>query len=103
MPKDAKKRLLTPQSGKVIEGFEYTWKTDDGTKMTVRVHGPDASAPEGSNAAKGWIVRVKKGKKYLDSISGEFQPPGISRPDSEFYNEELINSTHIPIQTQKNR
>ncbi|OJG84394.1 hypothetical protein RV15_GL003096 [Enterococcus silesiacus] len=101
IPKDANKRVLTPQPGKVTEGFEYTWKASDGTKMTVRVHGQDASAPVGSNAANGWIVRVQQGKKYLDPISGEFQPPGISRPNSEFYNEELINSTHIPIQTPK--
>ncbi|MBC1519024.1 hypothetical protein HB877_08765 [Listeria welshimeri] len=101
IPKDANKRVLTPQPGKVTEGFEYTWKASDGTKMTVRVHGPDASAPAGSNAANGWIVRVQKGKKYLDPVSGEFQPPGISRPNSEFYNEDLINSTHIPIQPPK--
>ncbi|MBC1573434.1 hypothetical protein HCJ57_11155 [Listeria booriae] len=101
IPKDANKRLLTPQPGKVTEGFEYTWKSSDGTKMTVRVHGPDPSAPVGSNAANGWVVRVQQGKKYLDPISGDFQPPGISRPNSEFYSEELINSTHIPIQTPK--
>lgn len=101
IPKDANKRVLTPQPGKVTEGFEYTWKASDGTKMTVRVHGPDASAPAGSNSANGWIVRVQKGKKYLDPVSGEFQPPGISRPNSEFYNEDLINSTHIPIQPPK--
>ncbi|WP_185424863.1 polymorphic toxin type 30 domain-containing protein [Paenilisteria weihenstephanensis] len=101
IPKDAHKRLLTPQTGKVTEGFEYTWKTQEGTKMTVRVHGPDPSALAGSNAANGWIVRVQQGKKYLDPVSGEFQPPGISRPSSEFYNEEIINSTHISIQTPK--
>lgn len=101
IPKDANKRELTPQPGKVTEGFEYTWKLSDGTKMTVRVHGPDASAPVGSNAANGWVVRVQQGKKYLDPVSGDFQPPGISRPNSEFYSEELINSTHIPIQTPK--
>lgn len=101
IPKDANKRVLTPQPGKVTEGFEYTWKASDGTKMTVRVHGPDASAPSGSNAANGWIARVQKGKKYLDPVSGEFQPSGISRPNSEFYNEGIINSTHIPIQPPK--
>ncbi|MBC6316528.1 hypothetical protein HCJ54_12795 [Listeria grandensis] len=98
IPKDANKRILTPQVGKVTEGFEYTWKTAEGTKMTVRVHGPDPSAPAGSNAANGWIARVQQGKKYLDPISGNFQPPGISKPSSEFYDEGLINSTHIPMQ-----
>lgn len=83
------------------ERFEYTWKASDGTKMTVRVHGPDASAPAGSNAAKGWIVRVQQGKKYLDPISGDFQPRGITNPNSPHYSEELANSTHIPIQSPK--
>lgn len=45
IPIDANKRVLTPQTGKVTEGFEYTWKSSEGTKMTVRVHGPDALAP----------------------------------------------------------
>ncbi|MCA6774123.1 MULTISPECIES: polymorphic toxin type 30 domain-containing protein [Enterococcus] len=44
---------------------------------------------------------MNKGKKNLDPISGNFQPPGISRPTSKFYNEDLINSTHIPIETPK--
>lgn len=67
--------------------------------MRVRIHGIDSSAPVGSNAANGWIVRVQEGKKYLDPDTGQFQPPGISNQDSPFYNLDLANRTHIPIQT----
>ena len=37
----------------------------------LRIHGIDASAPAGSNAANGWVVRVQQGKKYLSPISME--------------------------------
>ena len=67
----------------------------------LRIQGIDASAPEGNNAANGWVVRVKKKKKYLSPISMEFQPPGITKIDSPYYSEELANSTHIPIQSPK--
>lgn len=101
IPRDAKKRILTPQPGKVTDGFEYTWYNSTGKKMTVRVHGPDPSAPSGSNAANGWIVRVQEGKKFLDPISGQYQPRGITNEASPHYSPTLGNSTHIPIQTPK--
>ncbi|WP_081418776.1 polymorphic toxin type 30 domain-containing protein [Paenibacillus sp. Leaf72] len=100
IPTDAKRRELFPIEGKVMEGFEYKW-VEDGQTIRVRVHGPDSSPdiPAGSNAANGWIVRIQKGKKYFDPVTGEYQPPGISNPASEFYNEDLINRTHIPIKS----
>lgn len=55
----------------------------------LRIHGIDASAPAGSNAANGWVVRVQQGKKYLSPISMEFQPPGITKIDSPYYSEEI--------------
>lgn len=101
IPKDATKRILKPQAGKVTEGFEYKWIADDGATMRVRVHGPDPSAPAGSYASENWIVRVQKGKKFFDFVSGEFQPPGIVKPNSPNYSESAANNTHIPIQTPK--
>lgn len=91
-------RVLKPVAGKVETGVEFSWKVGDKT-MRVRIHDVDLSAPAGSNAANGWIVRVQEGKKYLDPDTGIFQPPGISNPDSPFYDPGLGNSTHIPIQT----
>ncbi|WP_322925072.1 polymorphic toxin type 30 domain-containing protein [Paenibacillus campi] len=98
IPQMATRRELTPIEGKVTEGFEYKWVQEEKT-MRIRVHGPDASAPEGSNAANGWIVRIQEGKKYYDPVTGEFQPPGISNIDSPYYDEDVANRTHIPIQT----
>ena len=100
IPEDAVRRELVPEVGKVTEGFEYKWM-QDGKTFRVRIHGIDASAPAGSNAANGWVVRVQQGKKYLSPISMEFQPPGITKIDSPYYSEELANSTHIPIQSPK--
>ena len=97
IPPDARQRILSPQPGKVTEGVDFTWTNSDGVKMTVRIHGLDPSAPAGSNSANGWIVRVQQGKRYLDPVSGELQPRGISNPLSEHFNENIINNTHIPI------
>lgn len=76
------------------EGFEYKF-VENGETIRVRVHGSDQSAPIRTNAYDNWVVRVQKGKKYMDS-SGTFHPPGISNPNSEFYDEILIDDTHIP-------
>ena len=95
IPKNATKRELRPIAGKVSEGFEYKW-VQDGKTWRVRVHGPDASAPLGTNASEGWGVRIQQGKKYMDS-NGVFHSDGISNPNSPYFNEELINDTHIPI------
>lgn len=100
IPKDAQMRVLKPVAGKVETGVEFSWKAGDKT-MRVRIHDIDLSAPAGSNAANGWVVRVQEGKKYLDPDTGIFQPPGISNPDSPFYDPNLGNSTHIPIQTPR--
>ncbi len=100
IPKEANMRVLQPVEGKVQRGVEFSWKVN-GKTMRVRIHDIDLSAPSGSNAANGWIVRVQEGKKYLDPDSGIFQPPGISNPDSPFYDSQLGNSTHIPIETPR--
>lgn len=100
IPKDATRRELTPQIGKVTEGFEYKW-VQDGKTYRVRIHGIDESAPAGSNAANGWVVRVQKGKRYLDPVTMEYQPTGITNINSPNFNEELANRTHIPIQDPK--
>lgn len=88
IPEEAVRRELIPEVGKVTEGFEYKW-VQDGKTYRVRIHGADASAPAGSNAANGWVVRVQQGKKYLSPISMEFQPPGITKIDSPYYSEEI--------------
>lgn len=98
IPEDAVRRELIPEIEKVTEGFEYKW-VQDGKTYRVRIHGADASAPAGSNAANVWVVRVQQGKKYLDPNSLEFQPLGITNIASPKYSEELANSTHISIKS----
>ncbi|MEC2077038.1 polymorphic toxin type 30 domain-containing protein [Metabacillus fastidiosus] len=98
--KDATRRELTPVEGKVTERFEFKW-TEDGKTMRVRIHGSDASAPAGSNAINKWMVRVQQGKKYLDPVTGSFNPQAITNMSSPYYNEDLANRTHIPIKHQK--
>ena len=96
IPDDAKVRKLTPPDGYVGDyGYEYKWKNAEGT-TTVRIHGPDTTAPIGANASDGWIVRIMDGKKSMDS-NGNFYPAGIFNKDSPFYNPSLINDVHIPI------
>ena len=41
-------------------------------------------------------MTIKQGKKYMDS-NMVFHSDGISNPNSPYFNEELINDTHIPI------
>lgn len=101
IPKNATRRELIPEAGKVTEGFEYKWITN-GKTYRARIHGIDGSAPKGSNASKGWVLRIQEGKKYLDPITLEYQRPGITNIDSPYYNEELANRTHIPIKTPRN-
>ncbi len=96
IPSEAIRRELVPKVGKVMEGFEYKW-VQNGKTYRARIHGIDASAPEGSNAAKGWILRIQEGKKYLDPVSLEFQKQGIANIDSPYYNEKIANRTHIPV------
>ncbi|EJL20316.1 polymorphic toxin type 30 domain-containing protein [Brevibacillus sp. BC25] len=96
VPAYAERRELIPVKGKVEAGFEYKWIQNEET-WRVRVHGPDPTAI-GSNARNNWIVRVQKGKKSLDS-NGNWHTGGIYKKESPYYSEEIINDTHIPIQT----
>jgi hypothetical protein len=95
VPSNATKRDLTPMEGKVQEGFEYKF-VQDGQTWKVRVHGPAQSAPVGSNASEGWVVRIQKGKQYMDA-EGNFYPRNFDNQNSPYYNPNAINDTHIPI------
>ncbi|WP_413556459.1 polymorphic toxin type 30 domain-containing protein [Brenneria sp. L3-3Z] len=67
IPEHARVRKLTPPEGYSGEyGYEYKWTNSGGRTSTVRIHGIDASAPAGSNASQGWVVRVFDGKRSMD-------------------------------------
>lgn len=96
IPKGASRRQLTPQAGKVTEGFEYKW-TQGGKTWRARIHGPDASAPAGTNSASGWSFRLQQGSKYMDDV-GNFHPRNVHNAASPHYNPAAGNATHIPLQ-----
>ena len=100
IPKNATKRILRPIPGAVEKGVEYSFKYKHGPTIRVRMHGVDGTAPAGSNAARGWIVRVLAGKSPMDN-NGVFHRPGIHNKNSPFYDEDAINATHIPIVEKK--
>jgi hypothetical protein len=95
IPSNAQVRELTPVEGASQAGREYKW--NDGTSTwRVRIHDPDPSAPQGTNAHDGWVVRVQRGKQYMDS-DGNFFHAQSHNPKSPNYNPDAANATHIPV------
>jgi len=97
VPAHATVRRLVPIRGAVLEGVEYKW-VEGTTTWRVRIHGPDASAPVGTNAAQGGVIRIQKGSLFMDA-AGIFHPRGVHNPASPNYNAAAANETHIPIVT----
>jgi hypothetical protein len=86
--------------GKVQTGVEYRWKAH-GKTYKVRIHDPDPSAPSSPaiprpNALAGWVVRIQRGKQYMDP-TGTYHPESRLKPAKPGYDEFLANETHIPI------
>ena len=96
IPDEAILRELYPVEGGVTEGFEFRW-VQDGQTYRVRVHNADPGAPAGSNAANGWVVRIRRGTQYYDYTINEFQPARFTNPNGPFFDENIMNNTHIPI------
>uniref|UniRef100_UPI00047C1EE6 polymorphic toxin type 30 domain-containing protein n=1 Tax=Fictibacillus gelatini TaxID=225985 RepID=UPI00047C1EE6 len=94
IPSNAIKRDLTPTDN-IKEGVEYKWN-DGGATWRVRIHSKDLSAPNGSNASKGWIMRVQRGKWFMDS-QGNWHKRNLLSPNSPFFDEKIADQTHIPI------
>ena len=97
IPDDAVLRELTPVNGGATEGFEFKW-IQDGQTYRVRVHNPDPSAPVGTNAYDNWVVRIQRGRQYYDHTIDDFQPARFTNPNGDFFDESIMNNTHIPIQ-----
>jgi len=83
--------------GGAQHGVEFVFDNADGVTTRIRIHGPDGTAPPGSNAATGDVLRIQVGSKYMDS-SGNLHPPGVTNPRSPYYDEVLANELHIPWQ-----
>lgn len=88
----------TPDPTGAQNGMKFQWK-EGGKTWNVRMHSPDPNPalPAGSNAARGWVLRVKRGSEYMDA-AGTFYKDSIENPLSPNYNPAAINDTHIPIQ-----
>ena len=89
-------RELYPVQGGATEGFEFKW-VQNGQTYRVRVHNVDPSAPVGSNAYNGWVVRVQRGRRYFDPTINDFREAKYFNPNGPDYDEVIINDTHIPI------
>ena len=72
-------------------------ETSYGQTYRVRVHNVDPSAPVGSNAYNGWVVRVQRGRRYFDPTINDFREAKYFNPNGPDYDEVIINDTHIPI------
>jgi hypothetical protein len=102
IPKNATKLPWQKIPGGAEKGIKYRWTDPNGDVYNVRAHGPDPSAPAGSNAADGWIYRVEvrfggQGKTFYMDSSGNFHPQNVMKPSSPMYNESIANDTHIPF------
>ncbi|QYX79530.1 hypothetical protein K1J60_26135 [Streptomyces akebiae] len=100
LPKNATSEKWTQIPGGAAKGAKWKW-TDPVTGKTVRlrVHSSDPSAPAGSNAAKGDIVRIQIGNQFQD-ITGKLYHKNVHKPASENYNAAAANATHIPWPSQ---
>src|SRR5690348_14197521 len=100
IPASALRRQLKPVLGKAQSGFQYYWKAG-GHSYRVRIHDADPSVMPtptnpNPNARVGWVVRVSRGRRYMDP-EGVFHPASKLRPRGRDFDEFLANETHIPI------
>ena len=96
IPDEAVLRELYPVQGGATEGFEFKW-VQNGQTYRVRVHNVDPSAPVGSNAYNGWVVRAQRGRRYFDPTINDFREAKYFNPNGPDHDEVIINDTHIPI------
>lgn len=96
IPNEAVLRELYPVQGGATEGFEFKW-VQDGPTYRVRVHNEDPSAPVGTNAYNGWVVRVQRGRKYFDPTINDFREAKYFNPNGPDFDEVIVNNTHILI------
>src|SRR5713101_5572897 len=86
VPVAARRRNLRPVAGKSQRGVEYLWLSE-GKMFKVRIHDPDPSVgPTATNpvpnALIGWVVRISRGKQFMDD-RGVFHPRGKVSPRSQ--------------------
>jgi RHS repeat-associated protein len=96
IPENTQVRVLRPDpNGGAQYGVQYQWSNAEERIVRFRVHGSDANAPAGSNAALGEIYRVQVGGRYMD-VEGKLYSRGVHNPKSPNYDPAAANATHIP-------
>ncbi len=96
IPDEAVLRDLKPVEGGATEGFEFKWVSNEQT-YRVRVHNADPSAPKESNANNGWIVRIQRGRQFFDPTINDFREARYFNNNGPYFDETIVNNTHIPI------
>ena len=89
IPDEAVLRELYPVQGGATEGFEFKW-VQNGQTYRVRVHNVDPSAPVGSNAYNGWVVRAQRGRRYFDPTINDFREAKYFNPNGPDYDEVIM-------------
>ena len=97
IPKKATIRSWQP-SPNIKDGMKFEWTGASGEDWLVEMHGPDSNHRllAISNAARGWVVRIKRDKCYMDN-TGNFYKQNWLNPKSSKYDPINANATHIPI------
>jgi hypothetical protein len=100
VPDNASIRELTPHpNGGSQYGLEYKWTNEAGQTVRMRIHGPDGTAPAGSNSAMGETYRVQIGARYQDE-AGNLYHKNVHKEASPYYDPSAANKTHIPWPSQ---
>ena len=98
IPKDAIIEHWTSIPEAAQRGMRFYWKDTSGKTWRLRMHGPDPTAPAGSNAARGWVLRVQTRGRYMDAAGVFYTENAIKNPDSANYDSTNADKTHMPIQ-----
>ncbi len=96
--KNAVIRHWVSELGRIEKGMRFAWKDASGKPWMVRMHEADPQAPAGSSAARGWVLRVAYGNKFMDAGGNLYTENALKNAASSNYHPDNANNTHIPIQ-----
>ncbi|MGD7788554.1 polymorphic toxin type 30 domain-containing protein [Propionibacteriaceae bacterium Y1700] len=95
VPRRAKRKDLTTMEH-IDHGVMYEWSDNLG-RHQVRIHGPDSSAPPGSNAASGHVYRISHNDHFYEDVNGNlYSAKSATKPSSPHYDPNFGDTTHIP-------
>jgi hypothetical protein len=105
IPADAKIEHWLSEPGKIEKGMVFKWKDASRKIWLVRMHeaDPNPKLPAWSNAARGWVLRVRHSGKYMDAAGYFYTQNALTNPDSTKYDPNGANATHMPIQAPSGR